>query len=183
MDNLRFIRETMERSTSFTAVSGWAGVAMGVLAVAAGAVARSVTTPLAWIGVWVAVAVVSSAVALVAMDRKARAAGTSLLNGAGRKFVWSFAPPLGVGAVLTVALYRAGAAPLLPAIWLLLYGTAVVTGGQVSVRTVPLTGAVFMALGAAAAFSPTTWGDTYMVAGFGCVHIVSGLIIARRHGG
>ena len=33
MDNLSFIRDTMERASAFTAVPGWGGMAMGVSAV------------------------------------------------------------------------------------------------------------------------------------------------------
>lgn len=183
MDNLQYIRDTMERSASFTAVSGWAGVAMGVIALLAAWIASQASTPLSWLLIWVGAATVAGAVALAAMHRKAQKVGTSLWNGAGRKFVWSFAPPIFVGALLTVALYQAGVISLIPGTWLLLYGVAVVGGGQFSVRVVPLTGAVFIAVGVATLFTPPTWGDAMLAMGFGAVHIGSGLIIARRHGG
>lgn len=184
MDNLRYIRETMERSQAFTAVSGHGGVLMGAIAlVAAGVSAGWGPSTGAWVALWMGAAAVSLAVALVAMSRKARAAGTTLMVGAGRKFTWNLTPPLLVGALLTVALTGAGATQLLPGVWLLLYGTGVVAGGAFSVRVVPLMGLAFMLLGAAALFLPSGWEDAVMAAGFGGLHIVFGIVIWRKHGG
>jgi hypothetical protein len=183
MDNLRFIRETMERSTSFTAVSGMSGVAMGSIALTAAWVANTRDTPMAWLVSWLAAAFLSGGVALWAMSRKARDTETTLLSAPGRKFVLGFAPPIVVGALLTLALVRAGLLSALPGTWLLLYGTAVVTGGAYSVRIVPLMGAGFIALGGAALFAPASWGDAFMAAGFGALHIIFGLVIWRKHGG
>lgn len=183
MDNLRFIRETMERSTSFTAVSGVAGVAMGTIALAASLVAGVQSSPGAWLLTWIVAALLSGAVALWAMARKARAGGMSLLNGPARKFALGFSPPIAVGGLLTLVLYRDGLLTALPGTWLLLYGTAVVTGGAFSVRSVPLMGAAFMVVGAAALFAPPAWGDPLMILGFGVLHIVFGLVIWRKHGG
>ena len=39
LDELRYIRKTMERAGSFTAVPGWGGVMMGITAVVAAVVA------------------------------------------------------------------------------------------------------------------------------------------------
>jgi len=183
MENLRYIRETMERSQSFTAVSGLGGIVMGLIALAASLVARRTSDPQDWVLVWMTAAVLALGVALVAMARKAHAAGSALLGGAGRKFAWNVSPPLLVGLLLTVALARVGVVEPLPGAWLLLYGTGVVTGGAFSVRVVPGMGFAFMAAGAVALFTPAAWADAVMAVGFGVLHIVFGIIIWRKHGG
>lgn len=183
IDNLRFIRETMERSASFTHVSGIGGLAMGAIALSAAWFASGTESALTWLGIWVGAAVLSFSVAILAMARKSRLEGVPLLTGPARRFAWSVTPPLAAGGALTVALAQAGLTELLPGTWLLLYGTSVVTGGSHSVRPVPLMGAAFMLLGAAALLSPAGWGDAYMAAGFGGLHIVFGTVIWRKHGG
>ncbi len=182
MDNLSFIRHTMERATAFTAVPGWGGVAMGSVALGAAIAARG-RTETVWLAVWLAAAVLALAIGGWAMVHKARRAGTTVFSYSGRRFVLSYVPPIAVGALLTAALVRGGDFATLPGTWLLLYGTGVVTGGAFSVRVVPLMGLCFMALGTAALFGPSAWGDLLMAAGFGGLHILFGLIIARRYGG
>jgi len=182
-DHLRYIRETMESAAEFTAVPGWGGVAMGATALAAAFVAARETSPRAWLAVWLAEVFVAVAIAAPAAATKARRANSSLFRGPGRKFVLSFAPPIIVGGLLTLALFELGAVSALPGVWLLLYGTAIVTGGAFSVRAVPIMGLCLMAVGAAALFAPAAWGNLFMAAGFGFVQIGFGLWIALRYGG
>ncbi|MDQ3918418.1 MAG: hypothetical protein M3348_08055 [Acidobacteriota bacterium] len=183
MDNLRFIRETMERASSFTAVPGWGQVAIGVTALFAALVASQQKPFAGWLAVWLAEAAVSAAIAGWTMYRKAHASDTSLLSRPGRKLIINLSPPVLVGALLTVVFYRAGLTGQLPGLWLLLYGTGVVTGGAFSVRPVPFMGLCFMLVGAGALFCPAAWGDALMAAGFGLLHIIFGLHIARNYGG
>jgi hypothetical protein len=184
MDNLRYIRETMERAGSFTAVPGWGGVAMGVSAVAAAVMAAAQPTTRSWLVVWLVEAGVAGVLGAVFMVRKARRAGLSLFSGAGRRFVLAFLPPVAAGAVLTVALMGTGAARrLLPGLWLMLYGAAVTTGGAFSVRVVPVMGVCFMVLGVLALATPVRWGDGWMAVGFGVLEVGFGIMIARRYGG
>lgn len=183
MDNLRFIRETMERASSFTAVPGWGGVLMGATALAASFIASQQTSRNLWLATWVVEALLALIVGGWAMDRKARRAETPVLSGPGRKFALSYSPPILVGVLLTFVLLRAGMVSALPGMWLLMYGTGVVTGGAFSVKIVPVMGLCFMLLGAVALFAPAAWGNYLMAAGFGGLHIIFGVIIARRHGG
>ncbi|MGB7727767.1 MAG: hypothetical protein WBL50_07030 [Candidatus Acidiferrum sp.] len=182
-DHLRYIRETMESAAEFTAVPGWGGVAMGITALAAAFLAARQATPRAWVAVWLAEAFVAVAIAAPAAATKARRANSSLFSGPGRKFVLSFAPPIMVGGLLTLAIFQLGAVSALPGVWLLLYGTAIVTGGAFSVRAVPIMGLCLMALGGAALFAPAAWGDMFMAAGFGLIQIAFGIWIALRYGG
>ena len=182
MDNLSFIRDTMERATAFTAVPGWGGVIMGIIALAAAAFARG-RAPTDWLATWLGAAVLALAVGCWSMARKARSAGTTVFSYSGRRFVLSYVPPIAVGGLLTAAMVHHGDHGTLPGTWLLLYGTGVVTGGAFSVRPVPVMGLCFMFLGAGALFCPAAWGDALLAAGFGLLHIVFGLHIARNYGG
>ena len=183
IDNLRYIRETMESAASFTAVPGWGGVAMGVSGLVAAAVAWQVETLETWLAVWIVDAALAFALGGLAMAAKARRAGVRVSRGAGRRFLLGLGPPLAAAVVLTVVLYRAGAAATLPGMWLLLYGTGVVTGGTFSIRAVPVMGAAFVLLGLVAFVAPFAWANGLMAAGFGGLHVVFGTIIARRYGG
>jgi hypothetical protein len=182
-DNLRFIRATMERASAFTAVPGWGGVFMGVSALGAAALSRFARTPEEWLGIWLVDGFLAAVIGVAAMSIKARRAGVPLFAGPARRFLLTLSPPLLAGALVTLALLRAGSTALLPGIWLLLYGTAVVTGGAFAERIVPVMGLAFMLLGAIALASPTSWGNAFLAAGFGGLHIAFGLVIAKRYGG
>jgi hypothetical protein len=183
MDNLAFIRDTMERAGAFTAVPGWGGFAMGVSALITSGVAARQQDAGAWLATWSIEGLLAIALGAWTMKRKANRAHIPLISGPARKFALSFAPPLLVGALLTVVLYRAGLVGAIPGMWLVLYGTGVVTGGAFSVKIVPVMGMCFMALGMVALFCPPVLGNYFLAGGFGGLHILFGVMIARRFGG
>jgi hypothetical protein len=182
-DHLRYIRETMENAAEFTAVPGWGGVAMGITALGAAYLAARQPTPGKWVAVWLVEAFVAVCIAASTAATKARRANSALFSGPGRKFMLSFVPPIVVGGLLTLTLFNLGAIAVLPGVWLLLYGTAIVTGGAFSVRAVPIMGLCLMLVGAAALFVPAQWGNWFMAGGFGMVQIAFGVWIAVRYGG
>jgi hypothetical protein len=173
----------MERAAEFTAVPGWGGVAMGITALAAAYFASRQASAERWLNIWLVEAFVAVAIAAPAAATKAHRANAKLLSGPGRKFLLSFFPPIVVGGFLTYALAHAGFHALLPGTWLLLYGTAIVTGGAFSVRVVPIMGMCLMLLGTTALFVPRSLGDLFMAFGFGFVQVGFGIWIAKRYGG
>lgn len=181
-DNLRFIRDTMERAGSFTAVPGWGGVAIGITALAAGIFSWP-RPPNQQFVFWICEAILALAIASLAVRLKSKRLALSLQSRAARRALLSFIPPLLAGAVLTAVLYQLHVFTVLPGCWLLLYGAAVVTGGAFSVRIVPVMGLCFMFAGTLCLLAPAQWGDAFLIFGFGALHVVFGAVIARRHGG
>ncbi|HEY3743388.1 MAG TPA: hypothetical protein VGL53_26260 [Bryobacteraceae bacterium] len=182
LDNLRFIRETMERSGAFTAVPGMGGVVMGITALLASWVSYLQPTPHTWMRVWFIEALVAAGIGAYAVTKKSKQARTDLLSAPTRKFLLSFTPAIITGALITLFAYLSGSYSILPGVWLTCYGSSVISGGTFSVRIVPIMGAGFMLLGALAFIHPA-WGNLCLAAGFGGLHIVFGLLIARRYGG
>ena len=182
MDDLRFIRETMERAGTFTAVSGWGEIAIGLSAIVATIASYRRGTGV-FVGIWLVELMLAGATSAWFTARKARAAHVPLWSGPLRKLVLSFSPPMAVGAVLSVALVRLGLPAYLPGTWMLLYGAGVVSAGTYSVRIVPVMGVCFMALGTISLFTPQSFDVWLLAAGFGGLHIGFGTLIARRYGG
>jgi hypothetical protein len=183
MDNLRYIRGMMERAATFTAVSGWGQIVIGITAIVAALVAQRQSLPWARVATWVAEAGIAAGLSVASMALKSHAANVPLLSGPLRKLILSFSPAMLVGAVLTAVFVRQGLYALLPGSWMLLYGAAVVSAGTYSVSSVPVMGAAFMACGATALVAPESWTTPLMMTSFGGLHIGFGAWIARRHGG
>jgi hypothetical protein len=181
--NLRFIRETMEHSSRFTDVPGKGTVMIGISALIASLVAAGQGSDAAWVRVWEVEAAVAGLIAAVGVVLKAEGDWARLLAAPARKFALGLAPPLVAGAVLTAVLQREGLYDPIPGMWLLLYGTAVVTAGAFSVRVLPAMGLCFLLLGVVALHAPAAWQDGLMAAGFGGLHVAFGVVIARRYGG
>lgn len=183
IENLRFIRETMERSTHFTAVPGYGGMLMGVTAIVAAYFAHTQVYRRDWLVAWLIEACLAFAIGLLAMWQKSKIADQSLLSVPARKFAFGFVPPLIAGVAITLGLWRYEQYEMMAPVWMLLYGASIATGGAFSVRLVPVMGWIFMAIGALAFALPSAYGDYAMAASFGLLHIVFGAIIAKRYGG
>lgn len=183
IDNLRYIRETMERSTSFTAVPGLGGLLMGTTAVAAAYIAHQQVYLRNWLIVWLTEAFLAAAIGLLSMWQKSKATELSIASAPARKFALGFLPPLLCGFVASVGLWNLERYELMPAFWMLFYGSAVVAGGAFSVRAVPVMGWCFIVFGAAAFLLPAGSGDLLMAASFGGLHIIFGAVIAKYYGG
>jgi hypothetical protein len=183
LDNLRYIRRTIESAGSFTAVPGQGGMWMGATAIVAAFLAAQQPTPEAWLSVWIGEAILALTIGSVAAWLKARRTGTGTLSAPARKFVLALLPSVFAATLLTALLARQNLTQHLPAVWLLLYGTAVLSGGSVSVRVIPMMGLCFLGFGALAVFAPVAWDNWLMAAAFGGVQVVFGAIVARRFGG
>ncbi|MBK9215085.1 MAG: hypothetical protein IPM59_05735 [Chloracidobacterium sp.] len=182
-DNLQFIRETMERSTSLTAVPGYGGMLMGMTAVVAAYIAAQQDHRIGWLRVWLLEACLAFAIGLLAMWQKSRIADTPLFSTPARKFAHDFAPPLIAGVAITLGLWRYEHYEMMAPVWMLCYGAAVVCAGDFSVRVVPVMGWIFIALGAAAFALPAAYSNWLMATSFGLTHIIFGAVIAKKYGG
>lgn len=183
LDQLQFIRHTMESATSFTAVPGWGTVMLGVTAIATALLARTVESQITWVLLWLGEALLAALISLVGMVRKTGSLAKLATSIPARKCALSLAPPLAAGAVLTVIMMEQHLYAALPGMWLMLYGVAVITGGAFSVRVVPVMGICFAIFGTVAFALPSSWANGVMAVGFGGLHVIFGWVIARRHGG
>lgn len=183
IDNVRFIREMMERSSSFTAVPGYGGMLMGTTAVVAAYIASRQAYVVDALATWLVEAFLAFAIGLLAMWQKSKLSGGSLLSTPAKKFAIGFAPPLAVGVVIVLGLWGRGHYDALAPVCIAAYGAAVVCGGAFSARAVPVMGWCFIVLGAVAFALPAAYGNLMMGASFGLLHIVFGAVIARKYGG
>lgn len=195
IDNLKFIRETMERAGSFTAISGSGIAATGVIALVAWGISGNDLNDPRWLASWLVAALLAFFTSFGSTWRKAQRTRTPLAGSLVRKLALAFLPALITGAVVTAIALRAGWFVAMPGVWLIMYGAAVMAGGALSTPVVPVMGASFMFLGAIALGAPVilapAWSEVaretllngILAAGFGGLHLLFGTAIARKYGG
>lgn len=189
LDDLKMIRETMRRTGQFTALPGRGIMLVGATALLTSWFAARYSHYFSrWMLIWIAEAVVAASIASISGYFKAKSIGQSLWWGPGRRMLVALGPPLFAGAVLTVALYMNNyqfrLPSVIPGLWLLIYGAALMAAGAHSVPPVPVMGGAFLVLGAVVLMMNAPWAmNLAMAMGFGGLHLGFGWYIAKRHGG
>jgi hypothetical protein len=182
-ENLRFIRETMERSHLFTTVPGYGGALMGITAIGAAIIASQHQFGREWLLIWMTEALLAFLIGIFAIWQKIKSSNSPLVSTPARKFAMSFLPPAVCGAAITFGLWQSGNHALMVPVWLLCYGAAVACSGIFSVRTVPVMGWSFIVAGLIAFVIPSSNADLMMGLTFGALHVAFGIFIGRRYGG
>jgi len=187
LGTLAYIRASIESSSSMD-VPGMAGIVMGIIGVLA---AIAVSLPRCaphWLGIWLVAAAVALLFGGALVARQIARRGHSRYLGPARKFLLCLCPALLAGAVMTLVLGTAGMTSLIPGMWLLLYGCAVLSASTVTsagiARLICIMGALFVALGSVTFALPPMAHTAMLGLGFGALHILFGILIGRlTHGG
>jgi hypothetical protein len=197
-ENLRIIRELMERSTKYSTFSGFSGVFAGLVAIAGCLVQHFVIRSLpggsrtvAFLINWSAVIALAIGVDFLLTKRRAPLVGKTILSRLGKQMALASAPGLGMGALLTLWFLHNNMEQHIYPVWMLAYGVAVRAVGLFSQTEVSRLGWAFLGAGALALLLdalpwpavPASHLGLWMIAiSFGGFHIVYGIAVSRRDG-
>lgn len=188
-ENLRVIRELMERSTQHSTFSGLSGILAGIYSIIGCGFTfwiekQSQThapARLVFLGVWSVVIVLALGTDYLLTKRHAARVGKHIVSRLGKQMAYASIPGLGTGALLTLFLLQHQLLDDVFPVWMLCYGMAVSAVGIFSQREVRLLGASFLAAGAVTLFLPQI-GLPMMATTFGGFHMVYGIVMSRKDG-
>ncbi len=195
-EHLRVIRQTMERSTKYSTLSGLSGVLIGLVAIVGVWLTHLISPPdsilEAWllspgyplhVGIiWLAVLALAIAIDFVANKRRAARVGKTVMSPIGGHIILAALPAFFGGAVLTYFLLQHNLAFSVWGVWMLCYGLAICAVGLFSVKPVSVLGGAFVLAGAVTLLLPPSAQLPMMALTFGGFHIGYGILMARRHG-
>lgn len=164
-----------------------AGIVMGVIGMLAAVMVSLPGFAPHWLWIWLVAAVVALLLGGALVARQITQRGRSRYFGPARKFLLCLCPALFAGAVLTWVLVAVGMSDVVPGMWLLLYGCAVLSAstviGAAVARHVCIMGSAFVVLGMLTFVLPATAHVVMLGLGFGVLHIAFGVLIGRvTHG-
>lgn len=186
LGTLNYIRASIDAAGAF-AVPGTAGMAMGAVGLVAAGVASIPALTRYWLIIWLVAATLAAGLGVVLVARHRSGVGLTLYRGPARRFVLCLCPALLAGGVLTAVLCQAGEARLVPGVWLLLYGCAVLSAALMTtpamMRLIGAMGGLFVVCGALAFEVSPRWHNVILGSSFGLLHLIFGHLIGRIDGG
>ncbi len=193
--NLRIIRDLMERSTKHSTFSGLSGVLAGLYSIVASAVqwrwltlTQRESVP-GFLALWSVVVLLAVGTDYVLTKRKARFVGKTIRSRLGQQMALASAPGLLTGALLTLSLATTGHLEKVYPFWMLCYGVAVCAVALFSQKEVARLGWAFMGAGVLTLglqhllpAASNSIGLLMTAVAFGGFHIVYGITVSRRDG-
>lgn len=198
-ENLRIIRDLMERSTKYSTFSGLSGILAGVYSIL-GCLATSVFAgqaggenvsrimrtpdafPVSFLLIWSLVILFAIGTDFLLTKRRAARVGKLVISRLGKQMFIGSAPGLGTGAALTLYFTQHHLLGDIYPVWMLCYGIAVCAVGLFSQREVTYLGLAFLLAGAATLLLFPLYGLWMMALTFGGFHIFYGFWMSRKDG-
>lgn len=187
-ENLRVIRDLMERSTRYSTFSGLSGVLAGTASIVGCLITHALIgragaeSYAPFLLTWSLVIVFAIGADYVWMKRRAKRVGKRIVSPLGKQMLIASAPGLGTGALLTLFFLQHNLMAHIYPVWMLCYGAAVAAVGLFSQKEVSRLGMAFVLAGAATLFLPVAYGLPAMGLAFGGFHILYGVWMAGKDG-
>lgn len=179
LGTLQYIRASID-AAGLLAVPGSAGIAMGAVGILAALLVSLKALAAHWLEIWLIAGLVAIAFGTILMAHQVISRGTTLYRGPLRRFLMCLCPPLLVGALLTWQLWQHAETGLIPGVWLLMYGCAVMAASTLTRRALAVMGALLAVLGIIALQAPVGYQNAVLGVGFGGLHLLFGMMIGGR---
>ncbi len=187
LEDLKAIREMMEKSSKFLSLSGLSGIVAGITATIGAAYAYffilgehlAVASILLIIDACI-VLFISVGFGIYFSWRKARKSNQKLFNKVTLKTIYNLSIPLVTGGIISLILIFRGEIEIISAITLIFYGLALVNVSKYTFDEIHYLGITEILLGIGAIFFLHN-GIIFWTIGFGIFHIIYGLIMYKKY--
>jgi len=187
LEDLKAIREMMEKSSKFLSLSGLSGVMAGITAIAGASVAyfyilgqsRAVAVPMLLIDAFLTL-VISIGFGILFSARKAKKRKLKLINSVTLKIAYNLAIPLATGGILSIIMIYRGQIEIVAAITLIFYGLGLINASKYTLDEIHYLGITEIILGIGAALF-LYHGIIFWTIGFGLCHIIYGSIMYKKY--
>lgn len=197
IEDLKDIRDIMNRSSRFISLSGWSGVSAGFFALCgAYAAYQTVYTNQDYLGFRSATITMESLLSLLGIaaltlgcsigagifftTREARKKGQSIWDHQSKRLLTALAIPLLTGAILCFILLSKGYIGIVAPLTLTFYGLALVNASKYTLTEIRSLGLIEIILGLIATYY-IGFGLLFWSVGFGLLHIIYGIMMQMKY--
>ncbi|MDD5186192.1 MAG: hypothetical protein PHS84_13110 [Paludibacter sp.] len=187
LEDLKAIREMMEKSSKFLSLSGLSGVMAGITAILGAAYAyffilgeHIAVAKILLILDAIIVLFISISFGIYFSWKKARKSNQKLFNKVTLRILYNLSIPLFVGGILSGIFISRGEMEIVASITLIFYGLALVNASKYTIDEIHYLGITEIILGLAAAIFLYN-GIIFWTIGFGVCHIIYGLIMYKKY--
>lgn len=195
IEDLKDIKDMMNKSSKFISLSGWSGISIGILALLASLIAYQRILSYKDISVYntgwglanelfvigFITLFVSLFMGIIFTYQKSKRLGQKIWNQQTKNLLWNLFIPLVIGGALCLSLFNQGLFIYIAPLTLIFYGLALINASKYTfteIRSLGITNCVLGLLG----INFVGYGLLLWSIGFGILHIIYGILMKVKHG-